>query len=64
MAVENSKRLDATAKEHIRRIKSTYKMKYTAMAVINAKLGCGMEEAYRLYDQRIYLFKNSAPKEN
>ena len=44
MAVENSKRLDATAKEHIRRIKST-------MAVINAKLGCGMEEAYRLYDE-------------
>lgn len=51
MAVENSKRLDATAKEHIRHIKSTYKMKYTAMAVINAKLGCGMEEAYGLYDE-------------
>ena len=43
--------LDTPPEEHIRRIKSTYKMKYTAMAVINAKLGCGMEEAYRLYDE-------------
>ena len=43
--------LDTPPEEHIRRIKSTHKTKYSAMATINAVLGCGMEEAYRLYDE-------------
>ena len=42
--------LDTPPEEHIRRIKSTHKTKYSAMATINAVLGCGMAEAYRLYD--------------
>lgn len=43
--------LNTSAEEHIRRIKRTHKTKYSAMATINAVLGCGMEEAYRLYDE-------------